>query len=181
MNKNELIKKQGSIVELRNRKMYLFSNGILYSIDSDIKTCINLDVYTEDLLFNGNKESIIIKDIRSDVLDFNFNRKDFDIMKINYEDLYLNFPASYENTWIWDRSNFFNLSKFEKKLLKQVSKFNYIARNSDGNLFLYIDEPTKDPVEWNAFHWRDFSLFNHLFKFVKWSDSKAFSIKELLK
>ena len=180
MTKNELKSKQWSVVELRNGKMYLLLNSVLYSIDSDIKSCINLIHYSDDLCFRGDKNSIVIKDIRRDILNFKFIKEDFDIMKINCRNIYMNLPLSYDDNFFWRRDK--SLTEFEKNLLHDVSRtFNYIVRDRNNNLFLYQDKPSKNTTEWNGLFWRDFSLFNHLFKIVVWSDSKPYSIEELLK
>lgn len=59
--------------------------------------------------------------------------------------------------------------------------YRYIARDSSGNLFLYVRRPTKKAEVWASIEWHKFiSDFNDLFKFVKWGDEEPTSIKEVL-
>lgn len=59
--------------------------------------------------------------------------------------------------------------------------YRYIARDSSGNLFLYVRRPTKKAEVWASIEWHKFiSDFNDLFKFVKWEDEEPTSIKEVL-
>lgn len=78
------------------------------------------------------------------------------------------------------------LTPTEKIILKNVdSSYKYIARDEDGSLYLYETEPT---CKYLSF-WQceecliavDFYMFNHLFKFVRWEDEKAYSISDLIK
>lgn len=75
------------------------------------------------------------------------------------------------------------LSRFEYSLLRHVYKLNhkYIARDKDGDISLYLDEPDKDLLTeiWHGKEY-EFTLFNSLFKFVKWEDKKPTSIQEML-
>lgn len=59
--------------------------------------------------------------------------------------------------------------------------YRYIARDSSGNLFLYVKRPTKKAEVWASIEWHKFiSDFNDLFKFIQWEDSEPTSIKEVL-
>lgn len=59
--------------------------------------------------------------------------------------------------------------------------YRYIARDSSGNLFLYVRRPTKKAEVWASIEWHKFiSDFNDLFKFVKWGDKEPTSIKDVL-
>lgn len=59
--------------------------------------------------------------------------------------------------------------------------YRYIARDSSGNLFLYVRRPTKKAEVWASIEWHKFiSDFNDLFKFIQWEDSEPTSIKEVL-
>ena len=59
--------------------------------------------------------------------------------------------------------------------------YRYIARDSSGNLFLYVRRPTKKAEVWASIEQHKFiSDFNDLFKFIQWEDSEPTSIKEVL-
>lgn len=59
--------------------------------------------------------------------------------------------------------------------------YRYIARDSSGNLFLYVRRPTKKAEVWASIEWHKFiSDFNDLFKFIQWEDEEATSIKDVL-
>lgn len=77
------------------------------------------------------------------------------------------------------------LSKLEYDILKYLSdntRHMYIARNKDGNLFLYDTEPVKNKVNdwWSGRNIHGMLAFNKLFQFVKWEDEKPTSIKDVL-
>lgn len=77
------------------------------------------------------------------------------------------------------------LSKLEYDILKYLSdntRHMYIARNKDGNLFLYDTEPVKNKVNdwWSGRNIHGMLAFNKLFQFVKWEDEKPTSIQEVL-
>lgn len=77
------------------------------------------------------------------------------------------------------------VSKLEHDILKYLSdntRHMYIARNKDGNLFLYDTEPVKNKVNdwWSGRNIHGMLAFNKLFQFVKWEDEKPTSIKEVL-
>ena len=74
------------------------------------------------------------------------------------------------------------LTDDEKAILRNIEpKFKFIARDEDGELYVYRKKTTKKGDIWtdhcgNA----NFRAFNHLFQFVKWEDEEPWSIKELL-
>lgn len=77
------------------------------------------------------------------------------------------------------------VSSLEHELLKYWYEsgccYRYIARDSSGNLFLYVRRPTKKAEVWASIEWHKFiSDFNDLFKFIQWEDSEPTSIKEVL-
>ena len=77
------------------------------------------------------------------------------------------------------------VSKLEHDILKYLSdntRHMYIARNKDGNLFLYDTEPVKNKVNdwWSGRNIHGMLAFNKLFQFVKWEDEKPTSIKDVL-
>ena len=77
------------------------------------------------------------------------------------------------------------LTKFEHDVLKYLSdntKFMYIVRDGNGNIFLYDEEPQKSE---SVFWWIGrgmchMSMFNKLFQFVQWEDSTPTLIKDVL-
>lgn len=59
--------------------------------------------------------------------------------------------------------------------------YRYIARDSTGNLFLYVKRPTKKAEVWASIEWHKFIIdFNDLFKFIQWEDSEPTSIEDVL-
>lgn len=77
----------------------------------------------------------------------------------------------------------FELTDAEKVILNNLPEgYNYIARDSDGELFIYEDKPKKYRNTWSDNeYYKSMELFNDLFKFIKWEDDKPYSIEELLK
>lgn len=75
------------------------------------------------------------------------------------------------------------LSRLEYELLKFWSgkEYKYIARDKNGDISIYLDEPDKDPLTeiWHGKEY-EFTLFNSLFPFIKWEDREATSIQEVL-
>lgn len=75
------------------------------------------------------------------------------------------------------------LTRTEYLLLCHVYKlsYKYIARDKDGDISLYLDEPDKDILTefWHGKEY-EFTLFNNLFPFIKWTDDKPTSIKGIL-
>lgn len=75
------------------------------------------------------------------------------------------------------------LTKSEYSLLRHVYKldYKYIARDENGDISLYLDEPDKDLLTeiWHGKEY-EFTLFNNLFPFIKWEDKEPTLIKEVL-
>lgn len=74
------------------------------------------------------------------------------------------------------------LSKFEYEYLKVAKKegFNFIARDNDGCVCLYINIPTlKREFSW-GYNGEFMIVFEELFKFVKWEDEEPWEIDEIL-
>lgn len=75
------------------------------------------------------------------------------------------------------------LTRSEYSLLRHVYKlyYKYIARDKNGDISLYLDKPDKDLLT-EIWHGKEyaFTLFNSLFKFVKWEDLEPTSIEEVL-
>lgn len=75
------------------------------------------------------------------------------------------------------------ITRLEYELLRfwNDKEYKYIARDKNGDISIYLDEPDKDLLTefWHGKEY-EFTLFNKLFKFVKWEDSKPASIKDVL-
>lgn len=74
------------------------------------------------------------------------------------------------------------LSKFEYEYLKVAKRerFNFIAKDGDGRLFLYKNKPFKSLDEWIVASKDCCRILDSLFKFVKWEDEEPWSIDEIL-
>ena len=74
------------------------------------------------------------------------------------------------------------LTKNEKAILESVDKeYKWIARDNNGELYVYINEPYRVSGKWEEdYDYRSFNLFKHLFKSIKCEDDKAYNIQELL-
>lgn len=77
------------------------------------------------------------------------------------------------------------VSKVEYEILKYLSdntKYMYIVRDGNGNIFLYDIEPQKNMVNdwWSGRYMHGMVMFNKLFQFVQWKDSTPTPIKEVL-
>lgn len=78
------------------------------------------------------------------------------------------------------------LSRFEYDILKYLSdntKYMYIVRDGNGNIFLYDEEPQKSESApwWTGRGMCHTSMFNKLFQFIQWGDSEPTSIEYVLK
>lgn len=70
----------------------------------------------------------------------------------------------------------------EKAILRNIDPiYEYIVRNKYGDLIVYVDKPCKGENQWNSItDIRLFSIFNHLFQFIKWKDKEPWFIPDLL-
>ena len=77
------------------------------------------------------------------------------------------------------------LTEDEKVILRNIDKrYRWIARDGDGNLFIYVNKPIKRESSWVSemvFNWCSIWVFNHLFTFIKWEDEEPYLIEDLLK
>lgn len=77
------------------------------------------------------------------------------------------------------------LTNDEKVILKRLpSSCKWIARDNSGDLYLYAKKPCKNSdMSWwgNQIALYSLSIYNSLFKFIKWEDEEPYSIEELLK
>lgn len=75
------------------------------------------------------------------------------------------------------------LTRTEYSLLRHVYKLNYkyIARDKNGDISVYLDEPDKDILT-EFWHGKEYeiTLFNNLFPFIKWEDKEPILIKGVL-
>ena len=82
-----------------------------------------------------------------------------------------------------------HVSNSEKVLLEELNGlYTHIARDKYGDLYLSNTKPTKKQDSWlcngkrpGAALWQDYSMYNHLFKYVTWEDAEATEIASLLK
>ena len=75
------------------------------------------------------------------------------------------------------------LAKNEKCILESIDKeYKWIARDNNGELYVYINEPYKlSSGKWGKdYDFKSFILFKHLFKFITWEDDRPTNIQELL-
>lgn len=76
------------------------------------------------------------------------------------------------------------LSDTERAILSAVyPTYKYIARDKDGELFVYKVKPVKNDTKYCCdmyTDYSDFKAFNHLFKFVSWGDENPHQIVSLL-
>ena len=111
----------------------------------------------------------------------------FDIVKVQRADevyqlvggVWIDVPV------IWERKEKEKtplLSEAEYHILKNSStRWKWIARDRDGDLFLYENEPNKSNVYWIAERGDiDLTVYNHLFPCVKWKDDEPWEIAKLL-
>ena len=79
------------------------------------------------------------------------------------------------------------LSDAERVILENLpKKFKWIVRDKSGYLYLHEQKPSKNETIYKAWvtengEMRCFQTFNHLFQFIKWSDTEPYNIEELLK
>lgn len=77
------------------------------------------------------------------------------------------------------------LSRFEYDILKYLSdntRHMYIARDGNGEIYLYDAEPQKSKNRdwWEGRGVHGMGMFNKLFQFVQWEDSTPTSIEDVL-
>lgn len=68
----------------------------------------------------------------------------------------------------------------EKIIARNINKkFEWIARDSDGNLYVYKGKPKKEERSWYYDDYGYIYYFNHLFLAVKWQDDEPTLIKDI--
>lgn len=76
------------------------------------------------------------------------------------------------------------LSRLEYEILKLAinKSCEYIARDSDGQLFVFMEKPHKGESFWKTDgYYYLLEMFSVLFQFIKWEDSTPTPIKDVLK
>ena len=75
------------------------------------------------------------------------------------------------------------LSDAERVILENIDKnYKWIARDKSGaQLKVYTEKPIKKDHYWHSTIYKYITPFNHLFQFIKWEDTEAYNIEELLK
>ena len=97
----------------------------------------------------------------------------FDIVKV-----YENYTCS---KVLWERPSKPTLTDDEKVILRNIKKnYKYIARDREGELFVYREAPYKNIEGWYANKSKSMEAFNHLFQFIKWEDGLPYEIASLL-
>ena len=111
----------------------------------------------------------------------NFLYPELDIVKV-YEDYTL-------TKVLWERKEKLKIVLTEggNAILRSLpKKFKYIARDKNGDLWIYkcpVEKHTNTwdiPDECSAYDMIEITVFSHLFPFIKWEDEEAYSIEELL-
>ena len=156
------ILKVGMVVETINDGRALVIQDSLMFLDKTI--------FFEDL---DSSDIIAIYDIRTDL--------EGGIMR------FLNSSLSIEHFAIWKKCCSIDLSTFEKQFLIEVSlDYKYIARDKNGDLYLYSSKPCKrnrPSQKWDANESDKICRvpFTKHFDFVQWHDLEPYCIKDLLK
>ena len=75
------------------------------------------------------------------------------------------------------------ITRFEKQILLNLEgNFRYMARDKNGDLFVYYGLPSRDRINWKSISRTEgLKPFNELFDMVQWEDEYPKSIEDLLK
>lgn len=90
---------------------------------------------------------------------------------------------SFDRDCIWERKGKPTLTEAERTILTNVDKaYQWIARDKNGSLFIYDEEPNKEYSYWKCDGDNfELAVFEHLFEFIKWEDEEPYLISDLLK
>ena len=67
----------------------------------------------------------------------------------------------------------------ELAIMRSLPKeYKWIARDSDGNLYTYINRPSKDTAMWRTSRCKSLSVFNDLFQSIQWEDEEPVFIDD---
>ena len=94
----------------------------------------------------------------------------------------LDIVAVYELKEAWKREEL-TITEDEKTILRNLpEKFKRIARDGNGELYIYWNKPVRLPRAWlGEGVFECLNLFNHLFKMVRLEDDEPWKIDDLLK
>lgn len=157
MKKSDL--EYGNVVETRTGDKYLYNFVTDYKLLNLTTTCggyLELYTFNEDLTNCCNL---------------------FDAMKV-YKDYTC-------KELLWERKETPKpkpqLTEDEKVILRSLPKeYKWIARDSSGMVYIFIEKPEKGQAIWYGFG-QPMIPFYHLFNFIQWEDEEPCSIEELLR
>lgn len=71
-------------------------------------------------------------------------------------------------------------SDTEKIIARNIdTEYKWIARDRDGNLYVYEGKPKKEESSWYSDGCSLFFQFNHLFPAIKWDDEEPTRIRDI--
>ena len=168
MKKSDL--RHGMVAETRHKLRFLVFGDNLEGKDGHIK----LKEYNDDMWFGNNHQP---GDITLD---------NFDIMKV-YPTIYAFKVVDHPWLPLWERKEPPRLTNDEIAILRNIDKkYKWIARDKNGILYIYDSVPEKrGNYKWSrdTLHvdiLSSFSLFSHMFNFIKWTDDEPYVIVDLL-
>ena len=164
MKKQELEK--GMVVETRDKLRFLVIGDNLEGKDGYLE----LQGYKDDMRFGNNHEPGYI------------NLDNFDIMKV-YPNIFAIPDYNVMQQPIWERRETPRLTNDEIAILRNIDKrYKWIARDGDGGLCIYKDQPVKqgNPAWGCRTSYVDLSFFSNMFNFIQWTDSEPYVIVGLL-
>lgn len=91
-----------------------------------------------------------------------------------------------EFNWLFEEykeSQKIKLTRFEYDFLNALeeNKDAYLARDEDGELYLFLEEPIKDETVWyDSENGMVIVISKQLFSFIKWEDEEPYEIAEIL-
>ena len=168
MKKQELEK--GMVVETRDKLRLLVIGDNLEGKDGYLE----LQGYKDDMRFGSKHEPGYIS------LD------NFDIIKV-YANMFAITDYKVAQQPLWERKEPPRLTNDEIAILRNIDKkYKWIARDKNGILYIYDSVPEKrgnnkwsrDTLHVDVFS--SFSLFSHMFNFIKWWDDEPYVIVDLL-
>jgi hypothetical protein len=164
MKKSDL--RNGMVAETRHKLRFLVIGDNLVGKDGHIK----LKEYNDDMQWGNNHQPGYIS------LD------NFDIMKV-YPNMFVITDYKVAQQPLWERKEPPRLTNDEIAILRNIDKeYKWIARDKDGGLCIYKDQPVKqgNPAWGCRTSYADLSLFSNMFNFIQWTDSEPYVIVGLL-
>lgn len=153
------------IVTTRENKTYMVHQFNTELIFVSKVAFLYLNGYTDDLIRKLNDATLdIIKVQRPEVA--------YQLQTISWN----------EAPVIWERKEAPLLSEAEYHILKNANaQWKLIARDEDGDLFIYNEKPYKSTSYWEyTSKYTELGIYIHLFPFVKWEDDEPWEITKLL-